>query len=226
MGTEHDIHLGDDALKAHVVVEFFVGVNDVELCHVAAANAIEAGFIGNLLQGGSKRPGVATKFGAASIGHIFTRARNGEARKPAKDITDRAPDDDQHQGKDDNDPSATATFTARAASRSAEHCREQLYRNRLKGRKNSHEHNADDHESRVAVLDMREFVAHDGREFRIIQLFNQAGRERDSKRRDVNAARKCIQAGVLHNVDLRHFDATSDAEVFDNIIDAHVIFAL
>ena len=226
MGAEHDIHLGDDALKAHVVVEFFVGVNDVELCHVAAADAIEAGFIGNLLQGRGERPGVATEFSAAGIGHIFTRARNGEARKPAKDITDRAPDDDQHQGKDDNDSSATATFTARAASRSAEHRREQLYRNRLKGRKNSHEHNADDHESRVTILDVREFVAHNGGKFRVIQLFNEAGRERDSKRGHVNAARKCIQAGVLYNVDLRHFDAACDAEVLDNIIDAHVIFAL
>lgn len=107
----------------------------------------------------------------------------------------------------------------------AEHCRKQLDRYGLKGRKNPHEHDAYDHESRVAVLDVREFVAHDGREFCIVQFLDEAGRERDGKRGDVNAARECIQTVVFDNVDLRHFDAACNAKIFDNVIDAQVVLA-
>ena len=226
MGAEHDVRLRDDALEFHVVIEFFVGVDDVELRHIATAHGVEARIVRNFLQGRGERPRVATEFGAARIGHVLARTRNGKAREPAEQVADGAPDQNKNQHKDDdNSTTSTAALIARSPTRSAEHCRKQFYRNRLKGRKNSHKHNANDHESRVAVLDVSEFMAHDGGEFRIVQFIDEAGRERNRKRGNVNAACKSVQARVLHNVDLRHFDTACNAEVFDNIIDAQVVLA-
>lgn len=169
MGAEHDVRLRDDALEFHVVVEFFVGVDDVELRHIATAHGVEARIVRNFLQGRGERPGVATEFGAARIGHVLAGTRNGEAREPAEQVADRAPDQNKNQRKDDDDAAAsTAAPVAGMVAGAAEHCRKQLHRHHLNGRKNSHEYDAHHHESRVAVLDMREFVPHDSGEFRII----------------------------------------------------------
>ena len=76
MGAEHDVRLRDPALEFHVVVEFLIRVDDVELRHVAATHGIETGVIRDFLQSRGKCPGVAAEFGAACIGHVFARARN------------------------------------------------------------------------------------------------------------------------------------------------------
>jgi len=113
VGAEHDVRLRDDSLEFHVVVEFFVGVDDVELRHVATAHDVEARIVRNLLQGRGERPRVATEFGAAGIGHVLAGARNGKAREPAEQVADGAPDQNKNQRKDDDD--ATASPAAPAA---------------------------------------------------------------------------------------------------------------
>lgn len=169
MGAEHDVRLRDDALEFHVIIEFFVGVDDVELRHIATAHGVEARIVRNFLQGRGERPRVATEFGATCIGHVLAGARNGKAREPAENVADRAPDQNKNQRKDDDDAAASpAAPAAGMIAGAAEHCRKQLHRHHLNGRKNSHEHDAHHHESRVAVLDMREFMPHDGGEFRIV----------------------------------------------------------
>lgn len=169
VGAEHDVRLRDDSLEFHVVIEFFVGVDDVELCHVVSTHTIEAGVIRNLLQGRSERPGVATEFGAAGIGHVLARTRNGKAREPAENVADCTPDQNKNQRKDDDDATTSpATPAAGMVAGAAEHCRKQFHRYHLNGRKNSHEYDTHHHESRVTVLDMREFMAYDGGEFRIV----------------------------------------------------------
>lgn len=169
VGAEHDVRLGHPAGEFHVVVEFLVGMYYVELRHVAAVNGIEAGVIRNLLQGGSERPRVAAEFGAAGIGHVFAGARNGKAREPAENVANRAPNQNKNQRKDDDDTTAaTAAPAAGMVAGAAEHCRKQLHRHHLNGRKDSHEHDAHHHESRVAVLDVREFMPNDSGEFRIV----------------------------------------------------------
>jgi len=125
VGTEHDVRLRDDSLEFHVVVEFFVGVDDVELRHIATAHGVEAGVIRNFLQGRGERPGVATEFGAARIGYVLAGARNGKAREPAENVADRAPDQNKNQRKDDDDAAAsTAAPAAGMIARAAEHCRQ------------------------------------------------------------------------------------------------------
>ena len=41
VGAEHDVRLRNPALEFHVVVELLVGVDDVELRHIATAHGIE-----------------------------------------------------------------------------------------------------------------------------------------------------------------------------------------
>ena len=92
VSTEHDVRLRDNAFEFHVVIEFFVGVDDVELRHVATAHGVEARIVRNFLQGRGERPRVASEFGAAHISHVLARTRNGKAREPAEQVADRAPD--------------------------------------------------------------------------------------------------------------------------------------
>ena len=226
MGAEHDVRLRNPALEFHVVVELLVGVDDVELRHVATAHGIETGVIRNFLKSRGKRPGVATQFGATRIRHVFARTRNRKTRKPAEDIADCAPDNDQNQSEDDDDSTTSpATPTAGTRARTAEHCRKELDGNRLNCGENTHEHDAHDHESRIAILDVREFVTHNSSEFGIVQFLNKTCGKRNRKRGNVDAACKGVQAIILNDVDLRHLNAACDAEVFDNVVDAQVILA-
>ena len=191
MGAEHDVRLRNPALEFHVVVELLVGVDDVELRHVATAHGIETGVIRNFLKSRGKRPGVATQFGATRIRHVFARTRNRKTRKPAEDIADRAPDNDQNQSEDDDDSTTSpATPTAGTRARTAEHCRKELDGNRLNCGENTHEHDAHDHESRIAILDVSKFVTNNGCELGIVQFFNQTGRKRNRKRGNVDTTRK------------------------------------
>ena len=51
MRAEQDIRLRDKARKAHIVVEFLVGMDYVELRHVIALEAAKPRGIRNLLEG-------------------------------------------------------------------------------------------------------------------------------------------------------------------------------
>lgn len=112
MGAEHDVRLRDDSLEFHVVIEFFVGVDDVELRHIATAHGVEARIVRNFLQGRGERPRVATEFGAARIGHVLARTRNGKAREPAEQVADGAPDQNKNQHKDDDNSTTSPAAPA------------------------------------------------------------------------------------------------------------------
>ena len=73
---------------------------------------------------------------------------------------------------------------------------------------------------------MREFVPHHGRKFRIVQFVNDSRGKRDGIRIDIYPARESVEARILHDVYLGHLDSARDAEVLDDVVDAHVFLAL
>ncbi len=60
-------------------------------------------------------------------------------------------------------------------------------------------------------------------EFSVIQFVNYASREGDSKSRSVYAACKGIQGVVIYYVDFWHRHTTSNAQVFNQVINALIL---
>ena len=89
--AEQDVGLRDEPLEAHIVVEFLVRVNHVELRDIVAFYIGKARIRRNLPEGRSERERVATEFGATRIGDVFTLARDGKARERAEEIPDGGP---------------------------------------------------------------------------------------------------------------------------------------
>ena len=167
MRTENEVCLRDKPLEAHVVVVFLVGVDNVELRHVVALEVCKARAIRNLPEGRGKCQRVATEFGSASVGNVFTFARNGEARERTEQVPDRCPHegDKQHQ---DYPCAGAIVLAAGAAWRSADR-RIQRPENHLhRHRENPDKNDAHHHQARIAVLDVREFVPHHSRKFCIV----------------------------------------------------------
>ena len=222
--AEQDIRLRDQARKAHLVVEFLVGVNHVELCDVAALHGGKSRIVGNLPQGRCQCQRVTAKLGAACVGDVFALARDSEARERAEEIPDSRPHEQHNQDEDDTRARAIV-FAATTTSWGPPHVSQQAAYHIHEHREYAHENDADHHQARIAVLDVREFVPHHGGKFRIVQPVDDSRGKRDGIGIDIYPARKRVEARILHDVYLGHLDSARDAEVLDDVVDAHVLLA-
>ena len=224
MRAEQDIRLRDKTLQAHtVIIIFLVGMNHIKLRDIATLHGGKPRICGNLPQGGSKCQRIAAKLGTARIGDVLALARDGKARERAEEIPDGGPyqQDNQYQ-----DNSCTNTIVlATMAARHTPHVRQNAGYYMHHHREYAHENNAHHHQARVAVLDVREFMTHDRRKFCIVQFVYNSCCECNGIRLDIDTARKGIKARILDNVDLRHLDATRNAEVLHDVVDTHVLLA-
>src|SRR5438093_378640 len=82
----------------------------------------------------------------------------------------------------------------------------------------SDEDGDEDHDSNVAVPDVRQLVRDHALELRAIKLVEKAARHDDRRVLWVAAGRECIRRGVLDHVEPRRGDAQADRERLDDVV--------
>ena len=155
-----------------------LGMDDVHLGNVIALHVAESRIVGYLAQGRGEGHRIAAEFCASGIGHILALTGDGKAGEHDKQIGDASTDGADHHDECHGESAATlVTVTAETTPPHAvvDHAHHQ----RQDSGDDTHEDDARDEQSGVAVADMGQLMADDTSQFLIVQAVEQTCGDRN-----------------------------------------------
>lgn len=141
-------------------------MDDEKLCHIFAFHLTQSGMCAYLAQSRCQGKRITTQLCPTGIGHILTLTAYGKAGKQGEEVTDGR----QHYGhKQEYDASCTIALALviASATRTTKHdiVPKEPYGKAHDSAHDAHKDDADDEQARIAVADMRKFMADDSSQF-------------------------------------------------------------
>ena len=135
------------------------------------------------------------------VGQVFPFAGDGKAHQHGKEI----PDGSHHESQEHHDNHAVPLLVATAGRpRSVIN---PLHAHLGDHRKDAHEDDRDDEQADIVVADVRELVGNDSLQLLVVELADDASRERHGVGPFVDAAGKGVERIVVDHAELRHLHA-------------------
>lgn len=196
------------------------GLGDEELGDVGTVDGLDGRVARYLPERTGQGERIVRHLCRTCIGQVFPFAGDGKAHQHGKEI----PDGGHHEGQEHHDDHAVPLLVTTA--RRPRSVINPLHAHLGDHRKDAHEDDGDDEQADVVVADVRELVGNDGLQFLVVELADDAGRERYGVGPFVDATGEGVERIVVDDAELRHLHALTDAEILYQIIDPLVVFTL